>query len=56
MSGVDFARQEGLNPNTFAWWRSELGREAAGPPLSLVPVKVAPSSRRCQRPHPAHPR
>lgn len=44
LSGVDFARQEGVNPNTFAWWRSELAREQRDRRLTLVPVRsvVAP--------------
>ena len=41
-SGVDFARNRGLNPNTFAWWRSELSRSARPTPLTLVPVKAMP--------------
>ena len=37
---ADFARREGLNAKTFAWWRSELRREARGKTttLTLVPV------------------
>jgi hypothetical protein len=42
-SGCDFAVQNGLNPNTFAWWRSELGREEPQR-LSLVQVRV-PTAR-----------
>ena len=43
ISGVAFAEREGLNANTFSWWRSELGREARKPAasLSLVPVRMA---------------
>ncbi len=37
-SGVDFARNRGLNPNTFAWWRSELSRSGRPTPLTLVSV------------------
>jgi hypothetical protein len=37
-SGVDFARANDLNPNTFAWWRSELARTAPSTPLTLVPI------------------
>lgn len=39
LTGVDFARQEGLNPNTFAWWRCELSREGRERPLTLVRVQ-----------------
>lgn len=39
LTGIDFSRQEGLNPNTFAWWRSELGREQRDQALTLVPVR-----------------
>ena len=46
LSGVDFARQEGLNPNTFAWWRSELGRELQEQRLTLVPVRQPAVTRR----------
>jgi hypothetical protein len=44
LSGVDFARQEGVNPNTFAWWRSELAREETKP-LTLVRVRTQVASR-----------
>ena len=27
-----------MNPNTFAWWRSELSREATPSRLTLLPV------------------
>ena len=37
-TAADFARQHGLNPNTFAWWRSELSREATPSRLTLLPV------------------
>lgn len=37
-TGVDFARNRGLNPNTFAWWRSELSRSSRSTILTLVPV------------------
>ncbi len=39
MTGNAFARKEGINVHTFAWWRSEIGREHAAP-LSLVPVRA----------------
>ena len=41
LSGVDYARRHRLNANTFAWWRSELGRDRVEAPraaLTLVPV------------------
>ncbi len=41
LTAVEFARQEGLNPSTFAGWRSEFAREdkAQSPPLTLVPIR-----------------
>lgn len=45
LTGVDFARREGVNPNTFAWWRSELGREQQEQRLTLVPVRSLVASR-----------
>lgn len=44
MSAVAFARQEGLNRNTFSWWRTELRKEvrASRAPLTLVPVPDVP--------------
>jgi len=47
MSGVEFARQKGLNPNTFAWWRGELAREKPGPVLTLVPVAAQQPDMGC---------
>jgi len=53
-SGADYAHQHGLNENTFAWWRWQLGRERAQPvqppkrpTLTLVPVTTTPT----QPPH-----
>jgi transposase-like protein len=43
-SGVDFAREHGLNPNTFAWWRSELSRTGRSMPLTLVPITAVSAS------------
>ena len=44
LKAVEFARLEGLNVHTFAWWRHELRREARPPaPLTLVPVPKTPS-------------
>jgi transposase len=44
-SGADYARRHGLNANTLAWWRWQLGRERSEPSqelerpmLTLVPV------------------
>lgn len=34
----DYASAHGLNPNTLAWWRSQLGRDKSSRPLTLVPV------------------
>ncbi len=41
LTGAAFARREGLNTNTFAWWRCELSREQSSR-LSLVPVRLPP--------------
>jgi transposase-like protein len=41
-TGVDFAHAHRLNPNTFAWWRSELSRNGPPTPLTLVPVAAGP--------------
>lgn len=44
LSATEFARREGLNANTFSWWRSELRKEAgvAGTPrLTLVAVPAS---------------
>lgn len=39
VQAVAYAEEHGLNPNTFAWWRSELGRETKpAPRLTLLPV------------------
>ncbi len=40
LSCAEFAQLHGLNRNTLAWWRSELGREASSTRLSLVPVRT----------------
>ncbi len=39
LTAADFARTEAVNPNTFAWWRSELAREQREQPLTLVRVQ-----------------
>lgn len=39
IGAAEFARREGLNPNTFSWWRSELRRrtpDVRGERLTLV--------------------
>lgn len=42
LTAVEFARREGLNVHTFAWWRHELRQEAKrSAPLTLVPVPRA---------------
>ena len=44
LKAVEFARQEGLNVHTFAWWRHELRQEARRTaPLTLVPVPKTPA-------------
>jgi transposase-like protein len=48
-SGVDFAREHGLNVHTFAWWRSELARTETPTPLTLVPVAAMHREREAQR-------
>ncbi len=40
LKAVEFAQREGLNGNTFAWWRHELRRETR---LTLVPVPSTPT-------------
>lgn len=49
LTGVDFAYREGVNPNTFAWWRSELARERREQALTLVPVRT-PMARETAEP------
>ena len=44
-TGIEFARREGVNPSTFAWWRSELAREQRGERLTLVSVRAPVESR-----------
>jgi transposase len=44
MTSAEYARQHGLHPKTFRWWRSELRRHDRAPSntLTLVPVKAVP--------------
>ncbi|MEO0601507.1 MAG: transposase [Myxococcota bacterium] len=50
MSAAAFARQEGLNRNTFSWWRTQLRKEArtSGARLTLVSVSDAATRRRTE--------
>lgn len=39
LTGTEFSRRKGLNPSTFAWWRSELNtKELVESKLTLIPV------------------
>ena len=39
-----FAKRRGLNVGTLRVRSSQLGREAAAPAISLVPIEIAPSA------------
>jgi transposase-like protein len=39
LSGDDYARRHDLNANTFAWWRSQLGRERPSQPPPRKPLR-----------------
>ena len=42
LTATDFARLEGLNPNTFAFWRSKLRHEPVETPLAMVRLRTEP--------------
>jgi len=44
-----FARENGINPNTLAWWNWRLGKEAPEP--AFLEVVVAPREARPLRMH-----
>lgn len=48
LPAAEYARQHGLNVNTFSWWRSQLGREGADDAerLTLLPLNIPMAAER----------